>query len=324
LDKWVIVKLNQLIASVTAYMDVFDTVRAAKDIVDFVNDFSTWYVRRSRDRIKSGGDDAKQALAVLGAVLAEISKLLAPFMPFLAEFIYRDLTRLRQTSSSVENNNLPVGVSTKQQSEASAGAAGLESVHLASWPKAGEVDQSVIDKMLIVREIVSIGLSVRKQKSVAVRQPLLALAFELNDAKMELDAQYLQLVLDELNVKQVEQNLLDKDLRPAQAILVPGTKSVKTFYLDLNITPELKREGLARELERAVQDLRKKSGLKVGELVDVYYNTQDENLEGVLLNLFDRKKTFVSQINKSLEVEVDFETQNEIDGKAVWLGMVKI
>ena len=293
LDQWIVARLNQLTASVTAYLDKYDTVRAAKDIVDFVNDLSTWYVRRSRDRIKSGGEDAKQALAVLGATLTEVAKLLAPFMPFLAEFVYKDLT-------------------------------GNESVHLVSWPKSGEVDQEVIDKMQVVREIASIGLSARKQKSMAVRQPLLALAFELTDAKTELDAQYVQLILDELNIKQVEKNLLDKDLRPAQAIAIPGTKSVKAFYLDLTITPELKREGLARELERAVQDLRKKSGLKVGELVDVYYNTQDESLEDVLLGLLDRKKTFVSQISKSLEVEVDFEIQTEVDKKAVWLGMVKI
>ena len=73
-----------------------------------------------------------------------------------------------------------------------------------------------------------------------------------------------------------------------------------------------------------MQDLRKKSGLKVGELVDVYYNTQDQNLEEILINKLDRKKTFVSQISKSLEVEVDFEIQSQVENKAVWVGMVKI
>ena len=70
--------------------------------------------------------------------------------------------------------------------------------------------------------------------------------------------------------------------------------------------------------------MRKKSGLRPGDLVDLYYNTQAENLEQILLNLLDRKKTFVSQIKKSLEVEVDFETQGEVDGKAIWIGLIKI
>ena len=81
---------------------------------------------------------------------------------------------------------------------------------------------------------------------------------------------------------------------------------------------------LRRELERAIQDLRKKSGLKVGELVDVYYNTQDEKLEDTLLKMLDRKKTFVNQISKSLEIEVDYEIQSQIEGKAIWLGVIKI
>ncbi len=73
-----------------------------------------------------------------------------------------------------------------------------------------------------------------------------------------------------------------------------------------------------------MQDLRKKSGLKVGELVDVYYNTTDGGVEEALLNLFDRKKTFVNQVQKSLEVEVDFEIQGQVEGKTVWVGMNKI
>jgi hypothetical protein len=171
---------------------------------------------------------------------------------------------------------------------------------------------------------VSLGLAIRKEKSLPVRQPLAALAFELLDPKAVLDGKYLFLVLEEINVKKINPDLLDKDTRPEGAVAMAGARAVKNFYLDLNLTDELKQEGLARELERQVQDLRKKSGLKVGDLVDLYYNTQDLGLEDVLLKLFDRKKTFVSQISKSLEIEVDFETQGLADGKAVWLGIIKI
>ena len=295
LDKWIVARLNQVQLEVTKQLDVYNTVKAGKSIVDFINDLSTWYLRRSRERLKLQNGESKQVARVLGFVLAETAKLLAPFMPFLADFIYKDVT-------------------------------GKESVHLEQWVNVEglNIDNQVLDNMEIVREAVTLGLAVRKSKSLPVRQPLLALALELQDAKSELGNEYSQLVLDEMNVKQVDKNLFDRDLRPAEAVVTPGTKAVKTFYLDLNITPELKQEGLARELERAIQDLRKKSGLKVGELADVYYNTQDGNLEDVLLKMFDRKKTFVSQISKSLEVEVDFEAQAEIDGNAVWLGIVKI
>ena len=73
-----------------------------------------------------------------------------------------------------------------------------------------------------------------------------------------------------------------------------------------------------------MQDLRKKSVLKVGELVDLYYNTQDSKLEESLLKLLDRKKTFVNQISKSFEIEVDFEVQAKVEGQALWLGIIKI
>ncbi|HYV33321.1 MAG TPA: class I tRNA ligase family protein, partial [Candidatus Limnocylindria bacterium] len=258
-----------------------------------INDLSTWYVRRSRDRMKLGNEDAKAALATLAFVLCELSKLLAPFMPFLSDFIYRDV-------------------------------AGKESVHLESWSVFDATNDGVIAQMEIVREIASLGLAVRKEKSVPVRQPLANFAFDLNDEKADLEPEYIQLILEELNVKKLDVNLTDKDIRGEGVVIVPGTKFVKNFYLDLNLTPELKQEGVGRELERQVQDLRKKSGLKVGELVDLYYNTQDEALEQVLLSNFDRKKTFVSQVSKSLEIEVDFESQAVVDGKAIWLGMIKI
>jgi len=170
--------------------------------------------------------------------------MLAPFMPFLADFIYKDITS-------------------------------RESVHLEPWSNLANltVNPEVTAKMEIVREIVSLGLSVRKEKSLPVRQPLAALAYDFNDAKMALPQEYHALVLAELNVKKFDANLLDKDLRPEGAVTVAGASVIKNFYFDLNLNEELRQEGAARELERAVQDLRKKSGLKVGDLVDLYYNT---------------------------------------------------
>ncbi len=295
LDKWVISKLAQTAKQVTSDLDSYNTVRATRILVDFINDLSTWYVRRSRDRIKENNESSKAALSVLGFALAEVSKLLAPFMPFLSDFIFRDIT-------------------------------GKESVHLETWTdwSAISVDEKALGEMEVVREAVSMGLALRKNSSMPVRQPLRAAAFALKQKDNQLSPELNQLIMEELNVKEIDFKLLDKDTRPEKSAVLQGLGNISNFYLDLIITPELRIEGLARVMERQIQDLRKKSSLKVGELVDVYYNTQDQELEEILTTMVDRKKTFISQISRNLEVEVDFEVQSEVDGRTLWLGLVKI
>jgi isoleucyl-tRNA synthetase len=289
LDKWILSKLSHLHAEVSKNLDVYNTAKAGREIVSFINDLSTWYVRRSRERIKQGGEDAKNALAVLGFVLAETAKILAPFMPFLADFIFKDVT-------------------------------GKESVHLENWSVMEPVDENILVHMQTVRELVETGLAMRKEQELKVRQPLLEVEYFLKGEKNVLPEELEKVLAEELNVKKASGR---SDFVPKSGWIMRDSPVFK-FALNVEITPELKQEGLAREIERQAQDLRKKSGLKVGELVDMYYNTQSEDLENALLKHFDRKKTFVSQIQKSLEVEVDFETQNEIEGKALWLGMIKI
>jgi isoleucyl-tRNA synthetase len=290
LDKWIISRLSQTHKQVTAYLDVYDTVRAGKVITAFIDELSTWYLRRSRDAIKLDDQNAKNILATLAYVLIETSKLLAPFMPFLAEFIYRDLT-------------------------------GLESVHLTSWTSEIPGDDEVVrQKMSLLRELVETGLSLRKEANLKVRQPLAEVEYHIKNKDVSLDADFEKLLAEELNVKLVSNR---QDFVAKGGWVYKEAANFK-FELNVELNDELRHEGSARELERQIQDLRKKSGLKVGELVDLYYNTADEKLEDALLKLVDRKKTFVSQISKSLEVEVDYEIQSVIDGKAVWLGMIKI
>lgn len=286
MDKWALSRMNDVIESVTNRLNNYDTVRASRDLQDWVTEFSTWYLRRSRERVK----ESEEARKVLAYLLAQTAKLLAPFTPFMSDFIYRDV-------------------------------AGRDSVHLDPWPKAGEYNPSELEAMNVVREIVSSVHAIRKAKQLSVRQPLPAVAFELNK-KVDISQDLEQVILEELNVKRVEHaaNLSGSD----KAIKGTGENFVKEVWLDTALTPELIAEGLAREIERTVQDLRKKSGLKPGQLVDLYYNTQDEQLEELLLENFDRKKTFVNQVSKSLEVEADFETQADIKGKALWIGFVKI
>ena len=294
LDRWVLSELSRVHADVTKNLDAYNTVKAGKAIVDFINDVSTWYVRRSRDRMKAGGQEATDALNVFGFVLLEISKMLAPFMPFLSDHVYKDLT-------------------------------GKMSVHLETWTSTVEnFDSGLLKEMEALREAVTLVLSTRKELAKPVRQPLAALAVVLKDQNAELNQELSSVLLEELNVKTVDSSLVDKvSLRPDTLKVLPGTLHIDKVVLDLAMTPELIMEGYAREVERQIQDLRKKSGLKVGELVDIYYNTTDEELEKVVAGMIDRKKTFVNQVSKSLEVEVDFETQTNIGGKPIWLGLIK-
>lgn len=172
LDKWVIVRLNQLTTETTKYMEVYELDRATKPIGDFIDDLSTWYVRRSRDRFKS--DDEEDKLAALSTtkyVLEEFSKVLAPFMPFIADDLY-----LKVTEGKKE-----------------------ESVHLEKWPTGREINNEVIEEMKKVRDIVTLGLEVRAKQSIKVRQPLQFLKLKTKNLKPE----YLGLIQDEINVKEV-------------------------------------------------------------------------------------------------------------------------
>ncbi len=287
MDRWIINRLSQTHAVMTEQMDQYGTVKAGRELQDFITELSTWFVRRSRDRIKGGDQGASEALHTLGYVLVEVTKLMAPFMPFLAEHLYKDLT-------------------------------GKESVHLEKWSEMDKADVTVLADMAKLRQFVEQGLGLRKEHNLKVRQPLAEFHYLSADAK--LDDSLEQILAEELNVKKVSQ--VGEVLQRSGWV----NKSDNGLQVSLNtdLTPELKAEGTARELERGVQDLRKKSGLKVGELVDLYYNTADQALSEILINQLDRKKTFISQIKTSLEVEADFEIQATVEGKAIWLGLVRL
>jgi len=293
LDQWILAVLKELQLEVTKQMDAYDTVRATRPVLKFINDLSTWYVRRSRDRFKNNDAQAKTSLNVLGYVLIELSKLLAPVMPFISETIYRDLT-------------------------------GNESVHLASWnanvSELSEAEKALVLQMQVLREIVELGLSARKESNIKVRQPLEYVAYKSKTDALELSAELALILSEELNVKEVHQS--------PEIASMPETvfkeNSQFQILLSIKLTPELKEEGYARELERQVQDLRKKNGLKVGDLIDLYYNTSAISLEMALVNKFDRKKTYVVQVKKELEVEPEIEAQLLIEDKAIWLGIQKV
>jgi isoleucyl-tRNA synthetase len=288
LDQWMLARLRVVTTNITRYLNAYNTKSATKELQEFVTDVSTWYVRRSRERMKQGGSTG-EAVKTLGFVLVEFSKLLAPFMPFTAEQIYKALTS-------------------------------KESVHLTSWAQYSEdgEDPRRLESMSLVRGLVEAGLGLRKTANLKVRQLLARFEYVPKQGKFVLDSNLEALVKDELNVQVVER------VDQLASELVQKELPEYMIGLDTRLTEELLRHGLAREIERTIQDLRKKSGLQVGDLVDIYYNTPDEEVENALVDLVDRKKTFVNQISKSFEVEADYEVQAEVNGKALWLGIVKI
>lgn len=172
LDKWILSKLNELISTGTDNLDKYKVFEATRSIRDFVNDFSTWYVRRSRERLKS--EDKKErdeALATTKFVLVNLVKYMAPFTPFFSDRIYGKL----------KGENDP------------------ESVHLCDWPKAGEVDAKIIEDMKAVREVVTKALELRQKSGHKVRQPLATLS-----VPTDLQKEYLDIIADEVNVKEVK------------------------------------------------------------------------------------------------------------------------
>ena len=179
LDRWIVSRIHQLTASIDRNMQAYDLPKTLKPVIEFIDDASNWYVRRSRRRFwKSGSDDDKaNAYKTLHYVLVRLSIILAPFTPFLSEELYRKLT-------------------------------GGESVHLLDWPKIGDIDEHVITDMSLVRELIAQGLAQRAQSGLKVRQPLKSV--DLKGIK-NIDDQLKEIVKDELNVKEVHISIDDTE-----------------------------------------------------------------------------------------------------------------
>jgi isoleucyl-tRNA synthetase len=177
LDVWIVSRVHQLINEVEQHMDRYDLPNATKPILPFIEDASNWYVRRSRRRFWKSGDDADKLAAykTLHYVLVQLSHVMAPFTPFLAEELFLKLT---------------------------GGALG-ESVHLRDWPKASHANELALDRMAYVREVINEGLSQRAAAKIKIRQPLSKVTVEGADTVLAEDAAELsQIILEELNVKE--------------------------------------------------------------------------------------------------------------------------
>jgi isoleucyl-tRNA synthetase len=184
IDKWIKARLKQVIFAVESNMEKYELTQATRPIADFLDDLSNWYIRRSRTRLQrpDSRDDFYAASKTLYECLIEISKVMAPFTPFIAEAVYRSLTEERAK----------------------------ESVHLEDWPKASKLnkeEESLILDMILAREAASQALARRSDAGIKVKQPLNSYKFSIEAIKDKTDI--IKLIAEEANVKQV---IYDKDV----------------------------------------------------------------------------------------------------------------
>lgn len=244
LDIWILARLNETIAQVTQGMEKYELHNATRPFNDFIDDLSTWYLRRSRDRFKDGD---VQAIQTTKYVLNELAKILAPFMPFFAEDMYQ---RLGNT----------------------------ESVHLASWPVVQRVNQNVITDMKKTRDIVTFGLEARTRFSLKVRQPLAKLS-----VRELVGPEYIDLIKDEVNVKAVVEDKEIKGEVLLDHVITPELKEEGDMREFLRLVQDKRKEyGLSvgelaklkvntDEKTKALVEKNRALLLKVAQIKDVEY-----------------------------------------------------
>jgi isoleucyl-tRNA synthetase len=286
LDHWIISELNRLVREVTKSLDSYNLTFATRQIEEFVDNLSNWYVRRNRRRFWKSENDADKlaAYTTLYECLVTLSQLLAPFVPFVAEELYQ---------------NLCLSVSPQAK----------ESVHLSDFPVADEakIDDGLNSDVELAMKISSLGRAARAKAGIKVRQPL-AKAVVRVDTKEEKKAleKLAAEVMEEINVKELvvlsgarEQEEFPSNM-PDYSVANDARYGVA---IGTELRPELMAEGVSRELVRHIQNMRRNAKFDITDHIITYYQT---------------KEPFVKQVMKTLAGYIKQETLSEelIDGLA--------
>lgn len=298
LDRWMLARLNQAVAEVTAAMDSYRLDRAARPLYDLLDDASNWYVRRSRRRFWKSEDDAdkQQAYATLHYTLLRLCQLLAPFAPFLSDHLWRQL---------VGGTSLP------------------SSVHLSDWPEPAQADTKLLHEMNVTRLFINEGLSQRAAANIKVRQPLRKATIE---GAIPIPDEMKAIMAEELNVKEVIFN------RPApitgetpfnEVIGRPANMLPGKLSLDTAVTEDLRVEGVMRDLVRHIQNARKNAGLNVEDRIQLSVEAQDELLRRALADHAETIKAETLAVDLGgLDNPAHQETV-KINGQEVVIGISK-
>jgi isoleucyl-tRNA synthetase len=291
LDRWIVARVKQLQADVIQHSNAYAIDSATRCFAPFIDDLSNWYVRRSRSRFQKSVDEVSQeaAFSTLYYVLVELSKLIAPFMPFISEAMYRNLTG----SMSVHLESLPQHIAVAVTSD----------------------EEKLLAAVQNARMIVSAGLALRAQAKLKVRQPLAQLAVQ---SEVALSDELRQMIADEVNVKEVISGKI-----PDSYVTIQPDPTL-TVGLDTTLTPELQAEGWAREIIRRGQVLRKEAGYALNDRIVVWYVTTDPETQS-LFERFSEEISTALQADQLLSSEGASNSKVEfvIDGKKVTLGVFK-
>jgi isoleucyl-tRNA synthetase len=304
LDRWILSELNQLTADVCAALDNYNPTDAGRKIEGFVDGLSNWYVRRSRRRFWKSENDADKLSAynTLYTCLVTLAKLMAPFTPFLAEELYRNL----------------VGAAFPEAPE---------SVHLADFPSPDEmkIDKQLADDNRLAMKVCSMGRAARSKAGIKVRQPLETLYIGVSSDWEKRAMERLEpLVLEELNVKELlyesMENVAGLDMS-GYAAVSEGNSSVA---ISTHITIELEAEGFAREIVHRVQTMRRSAGYDIADHIILYYEGAAHLVQSISAFAdYIRQETLAVDIEEDIPEDADFQETFKIGGSSLKLGVKK-
>jgi isoleucyl-tRNA synthetase len=314
LDRWIVSRLNSLVKLARERLDDYDPASTPRAVEEFIDDLSVWYVRRSRRRFwKPASDSDKQAAyRTLHDCLVTLARLLAPFMPFVAEELYQNLVRpggRDMTELSDNSNRVPIP----------------ESVHLAAYPEpdASHIDLALEKEVGLVRAVVSLGRSAREKSKLKVRQPLQSVLVCLNEPS-EKDAllRHADTIREELNVHDL---LFSDKNAPFPADYAFEADPEHAAGICTALTPELEDEGLARELVHKVQNLRKTAGFEVTDRIRLHCQASPRLVAAVrAFEDYIRRETLAVVVTDELPAEPDIRESARINREPAELALKRV
>jgi isoleucyl-tRNA synthetase len=308
LDRWILSELNQLTRDVDSDLDKYDPTDAGRKIEVFIDRLSNWYIRRSRRRFWKSGSDADKLAAynTLYECLVTVSKLLAPFTPFIADELYRNLVVAHFPDAP-------------------------ESVHLADFPT---YDESKIDEQLsadirLAMDLSSLGRAARSQAAIKVRQPLPVTYFGFSSTGPVLEASLNRIksqLLDELNVKDIKcGSKTDIAALEGEGCVIIGEDICCAVNPD--IPESLKNEGLAREIVHRVQTMRRSAGFEIADHITLFYEG-DKNIGQIMtdpqLGDYIKQEILADTLADKVPAEGVYTETFKLEGHELKLGVKKV